>query len=62
MKVKDGKKLNKYKYQDLAGELKKIWNLKVVVEPIKVHALEIVPKNEEKRQIELEIRERIESI
>ena len=33
---------NRYKYQDLAGELKKIWNMKVTVITIVISVLETI--------------------
>ena len=49
------------KYQDFAGEPKKLWNMKVTVIPIIVDALETVPNNFKKRLCELEIKGRIET-
>ena len=48
-------------YPDLARELKKLWNMKATVIPIVIGALEIVPKNLEKRFGEQEIRGRMET-
>ena len=52
----------KDKFLDLAGEMKKLWNMKVTVIPIVVDMLGTVPKSLENRLEELEIRERIETI
>ena len=60
VKVKEGKKLEKY--LDLARELKMSWNMKVTVIPIGVGRLGTVLKNLEKRVGKLEIRGRIETI
>ena len=49
------------KYPDLAGELKRLWNIKVAVTPIVVGILEIVPKVLERRLEEMEIRGRIDT-
>ena len=54
MKVKEGKKLNKY--PDLARRQKKLWKMKVSVISIVLGALEIASKNLGKTQEELEIR------
>ena len=59
VKVKD-EKLDRY--LDLARELKKLWNIKVMVIPIIVGVLETVLKNMEKKLDELEIRGRIKTI
>ena len=40
MKLKENKK--KDKYQDLARELKKLWNMKVTLIPIVIYALDTV--------------------
>ena len=58
MKLKETEKNDKY--LDLARELKKPWNLKVV--PIVIGALGTVPKGLEKSLSELEIKGRIETI
>ena len=47
---------------DLAGELKRLWNMKVVVIQVAVGALGMVYKYLEKRLEELEIRGRIKNI
>ena len=54
--MKENEKIGKY--LDLARELKKLWNMKVIVIPIVVGALGTVPKKLEN----LEIRGRIETI
>ena len=46
---------------DLAREMKKMGNKKVTVIPVKDGALGTVPKDLEKRLVELEIRRRIET-
>ena len=48
------------KYLDLAWELKKLSNIKVMVIPIIFGALETVPKSLEKKLVESETRGRIE--
>ena len=60
VKLKENEKM--YKYLDLAGELKKLWNMRVKVIPIVVGALGTVPIKLEKRLENLEIRGRIETI
>ena len=42
VKIKENEKRDKY--LDLARELKKLWNMKMMVIPIKIGALETVPK------------------
>ena len=44
MKIKENEKLNKY--QDLARELKDLWNTKVTVMPIVLGAFGAVPKKD----------------
>ena len=58
-KIKESKKIDKY--LDLARELKKLWNMKLIVIPIVHGALVIVLKRLEKIQGLLKIR-RIETI
>ena len=59
MKIKEIEKLDKY--LDLGWELKNLWNMKVMVILIIVGTLGTVLKSLEKRLVELEIRERIET-
>ena len=47
---------------DLLKEQKKLWNMKVVVIPITVGATGTTLKNLQKRMVEFEIQERIETI
>ena len=54
VKLKEGKKRDKY--LDLAGELKKLWNMKVMVIPIVIGALGTIPKGLVKGLKDLEIR------
>ena len=42
LKLKEGEKWDKYLH--IAGELKKIWNMKVTVIPIVIGALGAIPK------------------
>ena len=56
VKIKENEEIDKY--LDLAKELKKLWNMKLVVILIVVGALETIPK----RLRELEITGRIETI
>ena len=56
VKVKENKKIDKY--QDLAGVLINLWNMKMTMVPSVVGALGIVPKSLEKRLEEHEIRGR----
>ena len=58
VKIKESEKINKY--IDLARELRKLWNMKVV--PIVIGVLGTVPKSLEKNLGELEVRGRIETI
>ena len=60
VKLKENEKMDKY--QDLARELKKLWNIRVKVIPIVDGALGTVPINLEKEMEELEIKGRIETI
>ena len=60
VKIREDEKLNKY--LDLARELKKLCNMMVTVIPIIVRALGTVPKNQEKRLDELEIKRKTETI
>ena len=50
------------KYLDLAGKLKKQWNMKVMVIPIVIGALSTVTKRWVQRLEDLEIRGRVETI
>ena len=52
--IKENEKIDMY--LDLAGELKKLWNMRVVVIPNVVGANGMVPKGLEKRLEELELR------
>ena len=56
--MKENKKIDKY--LDLARELKRLWNIKVMVIPLIFGALGTVPK--EKKLVEVEIRGWIETI
>ena len=61
----DGKSViwfKRYKYLDLARELKKLWNMKVTVIPILIGMLGTVTKELVQVQEDLEIRERVETI
>ena len=58
--MKESKKIDEG--LNLAIELKKLENIRVILIPIVVGALGMVPKNLEKRLEELEIRGRIETI
>ena len=58
-RVKQKVSEKKDKYLDLARELKKLWNMKVTVIPIVIGALGAVTKG---LTMELEIRERVETI
>ena len=49
-----------HKYLDLASELKKTWNMKVMVLPVVIGALGTIPQNLDKE--ELEIGGRVETI
>ena len=60
VKLKENEK--KDKYQNLAGELKKLWNMKVTVIPIVIGALGIVAKGLLKGLEGLEIRGRVETV
>ena len=55
-RVKSKEDEKKNKYQDLARELKKQWNMKVTVIAIVVHALGMIPKGMVKGLEKLEIR------
>ena len=61
-KVKLNEIEKKYKYLDLARELKKLWNMKVMVIPIVIGALDTVTKGIIQRLEDLEIRGRVEII
>ena len=60
VKIKERKKISKY--LNLIRELKKLWNMRVTVIPLVIGALGTVPKGLERGLVELEIRERIETI
>ena len=60
VKLKESKK--KDNYQDLAWELKNLWNMKVTVIPIVIGALGAVTKWLIKELEDLEIRRRVETI
>ena len=60
VKLKESEK--KDKYQDLAWELKKLWNMKVTVVPIVIGALGTVTKGLVKGLEDLEIRGQEETI
>ena len=60
IKLKETEK--KYKYQDLASESKKVWNMKVTSIPIVTGAFGTVTKGLLKRVEDLEIRGRVETI
>ena len=49
------------KYSDLAGVLKRLWNVKVTVIPVVVGQLGTISKGLERILLELEICERIET-
>ena len=59
-KIKENKKINKY--LDLARELRKLWNMSMMVISFVFGVLGMVPKDLEREPEELEIRGRIESI
>ena len=50
------------KYQDLARELKKLWNMKVVIIPVIIGTLGTTPKNIRKRMDEIGIKIRISDL
>ena len=60
VKLKENEK--KDKYQDLAWELKKLWNMKVTFIPIVIGALGTVTKELIKGLENLEIKGRVETI
>ena len=60
LKIKENEKLDKY--QNLARALKKLWNMKLTVIPIKAEALRIIQQNLEKRFEELESRRKIKFV
>ena len=60
VKIKESEKIGNY--LDLARELKKLWNKKVMMIAIVVGTLRIISKGQEKRLGELEIREGIKTI
>ena len=57
--TKDERKRKLKKYLDLAGKLKKLWNISVIVIPLLVGTLGTIHKGLEKRKDELEIRGRL---
>ena len=60
VKLKESEKRDKY--LDLARELKKLWNMKVTVQPIDIGALSTVTKRLVKGLENLKIRRRVETI
>ena len=54
VKIKESEKIDKY--LDLARELRKLWNKRMIVIPVVVSMLELVLKGLQKRLEELEIR------
>ena len=60
IKLKECEKKNKY--LDLARELKKLWNMKVTIEPIMIGAFGTISKGLLKGQENLEVGERVETI
>ena len=60
IKLKESEK--KYKYFDLARELKKLWNMKVTVIPIVIGAFGTVTKGLLKGLEDLEVGGRVETI
>ena len=60
VKIKESEKINKY--LGLANELKKMWNMWVIVMPIVVGALGTVPKVLKRGLEQLKIRGRIKTI
>ena len=60
VKLKESEK--KDKYLDLAGELKTLWNMKVMVTPIVICALGTVIKRLVKGLVDLEIRGWVDTI
>ena len=60
IKLKESEK--KDKYHDLAGELKKLWNMKVTIVPIVIRALDTVTKGLLKGLEDLEVGGRVETI
>ena len=53
VKIKENKKIDKY--LELAGELKKMWNMRLIVIPIVIGVLGTVPKGLERGLEELKI-------
>ena len=53
---------NKYKYLDLARELKKLWNMKVAIVPIVIGAFGTITKGLLKGLVDLEVGGRLETI
>ena len=60
MKLKECEK--RYKYLDLARELKKLWNMKVTIIPIVIGAFGTVTKMLLKGLEDLEVGDRVETI
>ena len=60
VKLKESEKRDKY--LDLAREVKKTWNMKVIVIPIVIGALGAILKGLTKGQEDLEIRGQVETI
>ena len=60
LKLKESEKWDKY--IDLAGELKKLWNMQVTVIPIVIGMLGTVTKESVMKLADLEIRGRVETI
>ena len=58
--TKESEKIEKY--QDLARELKKLWNMKVVIIPVIIGTLGTTPKNILKRMDEIGIKIRISDL
>ncbi len=58
--TKESEKIEKY--QDLARELKKLWNMKVVIIPVIIGTLGTTPKNIRKRMDEIGIKIRISDL
>ena len=59
MKIKESEMSEKY--LELARELRKLWNMKVIVIPVVAHVLGKIPKGFERGLEELEIGGRIEN-
>ena len=54
--------IKKYKYLDLAGELKKLWNIKVTIVPIVIGAFGTITKRSLKDLEDMEVGGRVETI